>query len=99
MIIKIYKTFITCGKWSIKGPKEMLNTAVTVNANLIKFVIEKEYQGVWTPSLDDTVKQYALNKYTTYAGAIYRNICLKFNNTANQNAAKTKLLWNKNIYL
>lgn len=83
----------------MKGPKDTLNTAITVRASLIKFIIENEYQGVWTPSFDETVKQYALSKYTTYAGAIYKNMCFKFSNTANQNAAIIKLLWkiNKNM--
>lgn len=71
----------------MKGPNESPNTESTVTANLKRFVIENEYHGVWTPSTEDIVKQYALNKYTMYTGAIYKNICFKFNSTANQNAA------------
>lgn len=80
------KCVFTCGKWSINGPKDIPNTVTTVIASLIRFVIEKEYQGVLIPSAEDTVKQYDLSRYTTYTGAIYKYICFKFNRTAKRNA-------------
>lgn len=53
---------ITCGKCLINGPKDIRNTDTTVTPNFIKFFIENEYHAVCTPSVDETVKQYALNK-------------------------------------
>lgn len=87
----------TCGIWSMNGPKDKENTDNTAKPSLIRLPNKNVDQEVCTPSVEDIMKQYTLSKYTTYTGAIYRNICLKFKSMANQRAEVIKLHCKNNI--